>query len=98
MTSFRNTAIILPVTVDAPHELDEDVFERALIGLLPQRLDGSLSEDPPLLDDRDLVADALRLGHDVRRVNHGPPLLLQLLNQAQDGPGADHVEPRGRIA
>src|SRR6185295_8161445 len=97
MTSLRNTANILVVTVHTPHHLDEYVFERAMVGLLPQRLHGPLGEDPAPLDDRDLVADPLRLGHDVRRVDDRSSPFLELLDQGKDGPGPDHVESRGRL-
>src|SRR6185436_13364759 len=99
-SSFRNTAKVLVLNGHLLHRMDEDVLER-LAGArsvpMAERVDGSLGQDLPPVDDGDLVADPLRLGHDVGREYDRESALPHVADQI-DQPARGHgVEARGGL-
>jgi len=64
---------------------------------MAERVDGSLGQDLPPVDDGDLVADPLRLGHDVGREDDRESALPHVADQI-DQPARGHgVEARGGL-
>ena len=58
---------------------------------------GALRDEPSARDDCDPVADELDLAEEVRVEQHGDAPLLEVLEQATDGPAAGRIERARRL-
>src|SRR5690349_15566261 len=98
--SFLSTAKVLVLNRHLLHRVDEDILER-LAGArsvsMAERVDRSLFQDDAAVDDRDLVADPLRLRHDVRREDDGESPLPHVSDQIDQLPRRDRVETGGGL-
>jgi hypothetical protein len=81
-----------------PGERDERVLQGAAAGLVSQRRGGAFCDDPAVVDDRDLVGDALGLLHVVRREKHRHLLVAaEPADEFPDLVARLRVEPGSRL-
>src|SRR5438552_12703872 len=86
----RRSAAVARLT---PDRVDEDLLEAPAAGHVREQV---LDDDPPVVDDHDLVADLRHLGEDVGRQDDRP-LPAERLDQAPDLDDLPRVEPDRRL-
>src|SRR3954447_7497508 len=79
------------------NQLKKQLLQIALLMLVAKLLERPLGQNVPAVHDRNPIAKALRLAHDVRRKQNALPLIAQLGHGIQQRPGDEHVQSRRRF-
>ena len=80
------------------NQLEEQFLQVALVVLAPAiSSKRAFGEDLPAMDDRQAVAELLRLAHDVRGEEDALAVIAQLGHRLQQRPRDQHVQPRGGL-